>query len=496
MDKKVLIQDLADGLVLRRGLPKKDADVFVRSVFEIIGEYLQTDKIVKVKGLGTFKLVTVDSRESVDVNTGERIVIKEYTKINFTPDPVLRDAVNKPFAQFETVVLYEGTDIADMERMDVPDLSEDHEAENISDVNEEADEMVLSESEEVLSGEEKDMQAKGHHGIDEVSIETAAIDETGAVEIQDGENENTDTETTDIETTVNSIEEYSDVVEEVENKAEAVSENVDEKSDTSVGDETEDERVSSLQQNAENEIKAESISAVQEGVLPEGKEEGAHNKNNANADVHYVEKVHVATQQIEVQKVEHQTVENQHIVQMAPEHHGRRRVYLTPWMMFFVVLLVLLLMAISYYIGYHHLFYGNQPKVVKQPVVVHPVPLKKDTVQISKEQDSLKVDSGSIRKVQVPEGMPEKTNKVKAQPEDTQKVSVEYPQVKNGAYEIVGTQEEHRMRSGETLRGLALRYYGSKDFTVYLVVYNKIANPDLVPEGMLLKIPKLRLKRR
>ncbi|MFQ7267931.1 MAG: HU family DNA-binding protein [Paraprevotella clara] len=493
MDKKVLIQDLADGLVLRRGLPKKDADVFVRSVFEIIGEYLQTDKIVKVKGLGTFKLVTVDSRESVDVNTGERIVIKEYTKINFTPDPVLRDAVNKPFAQFETVVLYEGTDIADMERMDIPDLSEDHEAENISDVNEEtdeADEMVLSESEEVLSGEEKDMQAKGHHGIDEVSIETAAIDETGAVEIQDGENENTDTEAT-----VNSIEEYSDVVEEVENKAEAVSENVDEKSDTSVGDETEDERVSSLQQNAENEIKAESISAVQEEVLPEGKKEESH-KNNSNVDVHHVEKVHVATQQIEVQKVEHQTVENQHIVQMAPEHHGRRRVYLTPWMMFFVVLLVLLLMAISYYIGYHHLFYGNQTKVVKQPVVVHPVPLKKDTVQISKEQDSLKVDSGSIRKVQVPEGIPEKTNKVKAQPEDTQKVFVEYPQVKNGAYEIVGTQEEHRMRSGETLRGLALRYYGSKDFTVYLVVYNKIANPDLVPEGMLLKIPKLRLKRR
>ena len=493
MDKKVLIQDLADGLVLRRGLPKKDADVFVRSVFEIIGEYLQTDKIVKVKGLGTFKLVTVDSRESVDVNTGERIVIKEYTKINFTPDPVLRDAVNKPFAQFETVVLYEGTDIADMERMDIPDLSEDNEAENISDVNEEADEadeMVLSESEEVLSGEEKDMQAKGHHGIDEVSIETAAIDENGAVEIQDGENETTDTETT-----VNSIEEYSDVVEEVENKAEAVSENVDEKSDTSVDDETEDERVSSLRQNTENEIKAEPISAVQEEVLPEGKKEESH-KNNSNVDVHHVEKVHVATQQIEVQKVEHQTVENQHIVQMAPEHHGRRRVYLTPWMMFFVVLLVLLLMAISYYIGYHHLFYGNQSKVVKQPVVVHPVPLKKDTVQISKEQDSLKVDTGSIRKVQVPEGMPEKTNKVKAKSEDTQKVSVEYPQVKNGAYEIVGTQEEHRMRSGETLRGLALRYYGSKDFTVYLVVYNKIANPDLVPEGMLLKIPKLRLKRR
>ena len=71
-----------------------------------------------------------------------------------------------------------------------------------------------------------------------------------------------------------------------------------------------------------------------------------------------------------------------------------------------------------------------------------------------------------------------------------------YTQVKGGAYEIIGTQEKHRLKSGETLRGLALKYYGSKDFTVYLVVHNKIKNPDLVPEGMWLEIPKLRLKRR
>ena len=109
MDKKVLVQDLSEGLVRRKGLSQEDAMTFVRTVFDLVGEFLQTDKIVKIKGLGTFKLVTVDSRESVDVNTGERIVIKEYTKVNFTPDPVLRDAVNKPFAQFETVILNEGT---------------------------------------------------------------------------------------------------------------------------------------------------------------------------------------------------------------------------------------------------------------------------------------------------------------------------------------------------------------------------------------------------
>ena len=118
MDKKVLVQDLSEGLVRRKGLSQEDAMTFVRTVFDLVGEFLQTDKIVKIKGLGTFKLVTVDSRESVDVNTGERIVIKEYTKVNFTPDPVLRDAVNKPFAQFETVILNEGTNLEDMERMD------------------------------------------------------------------------------------------------------------------------------------------------------------------------------------------------------------------------------------------------------------------------------------------------------------------------------------------------------------------------------------------
>ena len=129
MDKKVLLQDLADGVARKRNIPKKDAENFLRVVFDVIGEFLQTDKIVKVRGLGTFKLVTVDSRESVDVNTGERITIKEYTKVNFTPDPVLRDAVNKPFAQFETVVLYDGTKLEDMERMDFPELPEPEAAE-------------------------------------------------------------------------------------------------------------------------------------------------------------------------------------------------------------------------------------------------------------------------------------------------------------------------------------------------------------------------------
>jgi len=121
MDKKLLLQDLAEGLAARKSMDKKEADKFVRTVFDIIEEYLLSDHLVKVKGLGTFKLVTVDSRESINVNTGERITIDSHSKISFTPDAVLRDRVNRPFADFETVILNDETKTEDMERVDSPE---------------------------------------------------------------------------------------------------------------------------------------------------------------------------------------------------------------------------------------------------------------------------------------------------------------------------------------------------------------------------------------
>ena len=186
MDKKVLLQDLADGIARRRDIPKKDAEVFLRAVFDVIGEFLQTDKMVKVRGLGTFKLVTVDSRESVDVNTGERITIKEYTKVNFTPDPVLRDAVNKPFAQFETVVLYESTKLEDMERMDMPDWAEEEASAN------ETGQILVEgdETETVAPGdvkEEDDTAFLPEGAVDEVPIESASIEEGDDQRTDDGE---------------------------------------------------------------------------------------------------------------------------------------------------------------------------------------------------------------------------------------------------------------------------------------------------------------------
>lgn len=113
MNERLTIQDLTDLLAAKHSMTKKDAEAFVKEFFLLVEQALQTDKTVKIRGLGTFKLIDVDSRESVNVNTGERFQIKGHTKVSFTADPNLRDTINKPFAHFETVVLNENTVLDD-----------------------------------------------------------------------------------------------------------------------------------------------------------------------------------------------------------------------------------------------------------------------------------------------------------------------------------------------------------------------------------------------
>ena len=107
---KISIQDLSSVLVEKRGLTKKEASNFISEMFDIVQQELEKDKLVKIKGLGTFKIIDVDDRESVNVNTGERVLIEGHGKITFTPDSLMKELVNKPFSQFETVVLNDGVE--------------------------------------------------------------------------------------------------------------------------------------------------------------------------------------------------------------------------------------------------------------------------------------------------------------------------------------------------------------------------------------------------
>ena len=113
--EKYTIQQLAEILVRKNGLSDNDAQAFVSAIFDVIREGLEADKQVKVKGFGTFKIIDVDPRESVNVNTGERVLINGHHKITFTPDSVMKEMVNRPFSQFETVILNDGVDFSDIE---------------------------------------------------------------------------------------------------------------------------------------------------------------------------------------------------------------------------------------------------------------------------------------------------------------------------------------------------------------------------------------------
>ena len=109
------ISRLAKSISSKHGLTQAEAERFISKMFEVANEGLHEDKLLKIKWLGTFKVTPVKDRESVDVNTGERIVIVGRDKISFTPDNILKEIVNKPFAQFETVVVNDGVDFSDID---------------------------------------------------------------------------------------------------------------------------------------------------------------------------------------------------------------------------------------------------------------------------------------------------------------------------------------------------------------------------------------------
>ena len=112
---KTALQLIADTVAKKHKITVKDAEKFVSAMFDVMNEGLKTDKLVKVKGLGTFKVQAVKPRESVNVNTGERVLIEGHDKVSFTPDATMKELVNKPFAQFETVVLNDGVDFTDID---------------------------------------------------------------------------------------------------------------------------------------------------------------------------------------------------------------------------------------------------------------------------------------------------------------------------------------------------------------------------------------------
>ena len=155
---KLTIQDVARILTEKNGLTQREANQFATEMFGVILQHLQQDEQVKVKGLGTFKIINVEARESVSVRTGERVVIDSHSKVTFTPDATMKELVNRPFSQFETVVLNEGVEFSDLNVQD-DDADEEEEsrvepAESASPIEDAQPEVVSEEQPESVSEEQ------------------------------------------------------------------------------------------------------------------------------------------------------------------------------------------------------------------------------------------------------------------------------------------------------------------------------------------------------
>ena len=250
MNNRYTLRDLIEKIAQASGISSRHADTFMRAFIETVVEGLERENIVKIKHVGTFKLVTVNERASIDVNTGESIQIESHKKISFTPDEHLKEVVNKPFALFQTIVVEDdvGSDalnaIGEDETEDIPEETnvetEDAnvEAEEVTAATEVPTEGTANEAEEAIE-------------ISEEPINTAFVAEDSTEQVAEepkeevpASEETTETEekptaTEDIQTITSHLKEEK--VKEVEKPVAIASESVEEESETTEpADETEE----------------------------------------------------------------------------------------------------------------------------------------------------------------------------------------------------------------------------------------------------------------
>lgn len=171
---RISIQELSAILTVKSGLKKKDAERFATTLFEVVKDGLVSDRLVKVKGLGTFKVIDIEARESVNVNTGDRVLIEGHEKISFTPDSTMKELVNKPFSQFETVVLNEGVEFDD-----APTIAEPAEEELIVEVPVVEEPPVVESIVEEPTIEEPPIEEPNvkEPSVEELPVEEQAVEE-------------------------------------------------------------------------------------------------------------------------------------------------------------------------------------------------------------------------------------------------------------------------------------------------------------------------------
>lgn len=435
------IKEIAQILAEKKKIDIAEAEKYIENFFSIVNEALITEKIVKVKGLGTFKLVDVRDRASVDVNTGERMVIDGHSKVSFVPDATLKELVNKPFSQFETVILNDGVSFDN-----IPSSVESTEKENV-----EQEETVekSAESEEVKTEQHEEIHAKDY---DEVEVKEIEPTQERAF--------STLPSSPSIEETPSQIEGKEEIT--IEDKAENTAEEKEETVAEDVVITTDAEETSGWKQpeNKEN--------STEEDKLQQG-------ENSADTD-----------NPIDL------TVTNEHEEKQENQRSGIGKIALYSS----IIMVALALMFFGgFYLGKNNIAEKVSTtetvakKTAKKRVVrntTKPVATPKEATEI--KEDSLK----QIQAKEVADAMNTKTTAEAADSVGHDKIDNARRLVKTGAYVIDGFDKSVKAKKGETIESIS-KYYLGDGMSCYIEVYN---NKTSIKEGETINIPKLKLKKK
>ncbi|WP_286334693.1 HU family DNA-binding protein [Bacteroides caecimuris] len=441
MNERLTIQDLTDLLAAKHSMTKKDAEAFVKEFFLLIEQALENEKTVKIKGLGTFKLIDVDSRESVNVNTGERFQIKGHTKVSFSPDTNLRDTINKPFAHFETVVLNENTILEDTPIED----TEEEEAEE-----ETSAQTVLNEVGEGIAP----LVTEEYESTDDELSEKELIQEeqiTAQPSVKDSIEESVIIEN------VSTVEESIEPSSHVGLKETSTETDIEEKVEQLKDEEVPEEEVAIVEQEPTVPIIP---SAKKETIKPVKLEQVSQPTSKKTASVKEKSPV--------------------------------------PYLIAVIVIVLLLCGGVILFIYYPDLFSSSSDNnaLDMPPVTTQPVQQETQLSDTIEQKDTIKEITPDAPKVVTPTSpvaQKEGTVPAKAEPQPAPRQPATSVYLDSASYKITGTKTKYTIKEGETLTKVSLRFYGTKAMWPYIVKHNPkaIKNPNNVPYGTIIEIPEL-----
>ena len=503
MNDKITIQELVEFISGNQSTSKKEIEAFAKEFFKLIEDALQTERYVKIKGFGTFKLIEVDSRESINVNTGERFEIQGHNKVTFTPDATLKEVVNKPFAHFESVVLNDGVFFEEEPILD--------------------EETPVTEEEPIIE-EEAPI-------IEEPIIE----EEPSPIPLlKEEEVPSTDVVGPDTEEENPIIEEEEPIIEE---EVPVIEEPIIEEEPSREAIHCVREEETPIIEEPIIEEEPSPIPLLQEGGVPSGGVVGS----NTEEETPIIEEEEPIIEE-EVPVIEEETpiteeetpkptgfiaesitnIENDLETNKRPESMiGNIKNTIvndfkqdTQGMKYFfgIVIFIILLCIAAIVFLYHPTLLTDlmpQPKAEEETTTEEviqeaPTAMPADTVAIFTDSiaTSTVVDSiAPVAEVEVPAAKETvQEAPVVKEPIQEKPVAKETPAAQTysakESYHIVGTQSEHTIKRGETLRIISEKYFGTRELATYIIEHNKdnIPNPNNVSVGTKIKIPKLEKK--